>query len=414
MRKPNNLNFRLNSKGYIYAVFYASDGKVEASIGRKCSKEQWDNKTYGSTGTARFMERLRLRVDEFTSSQDNVVKRIYKSDVEAIITSETGNGTARPVKGRPLGEAIKDYRDKMEAGEIKKVDGTRYAPSMVRLVNAVIKGLEETKYANTSIASFKESHYEDLIKYFTNKIKEAGKQKVKKRYAGNTVSIYTYILVSFFKRTRMLKWHSNTWYVDKFTNVKKDRVEGHVYLSVEEIARIYALEPKRESERYARDLFVLGCYVCLRHSDMNRLNKGVVNDGVLTIMAKKVKTTVSIPLGAVAREIWDRYKGKFKPIENSAFNKVIRALCVRAGINEPRLYTRIEGGVRVEKIRPKYQLCGTHTMRRSFATNALKAGVPIHAIMKIGGWVTEVSFWGYIRLSSEENAEDMKKLAFFQ
>ena len=138
MRKPNNLNFRLNSKGYIYAVFYASDGKVEASIGRKCSKEQWDNKTYVSTGTARFMERLRLRVDEFTSSQDNVVKRIYKSDVEAIITSETGNGTARPVKGRPLGEAIKDYRDKMEAGEIKKVDGTRYAPSMVRLVNAVI------------------------------------------------------------------------------------------------------------------------------------------------------------------------------------------------------------------------------------------------------------------------------------
>ena len=61
---------------------------------------------------------------------------------------------------------------------------------------------------------------------------------------------------------------------------------------------------------------------------------------------------------------------------------------------------------------PKWQLVGTHTARRSFATNAYKAGVPPISIMKITGHTKESTFMKYIRVSSEENAEMLMEHPF--
>ncbi len=61
----------------------------------------------------------------------------------------------------------------------------------------------------------------------------------------------------------------------------------------------------------------------------------------------------------------------------------------------------------------KYELVCTHTARRSFATNAYKAGVPTIAIMKITGHTQESTFLRYIKVSAEENAEMLAKHPFF-
>ena len=62
---------------------------------------------------------------------------------------------------------------------------------------------------------------------------------------------------------------------------------------------------------------------------------------------------------------------------------------------------------------PKYALVSSHTARRSFATNAYKAGIPSIAIMKITGHKRESTFMRYIRVSERENAEMLKDAAFF-
>lgn len=61
----------------------------------------------------------------------------------------------------------------------------------------------------------------------------------------------------------------------------------------------------------------------------------------------------------------------------------------------------------------KCDAISTHTARRSFATNAYKAGVPTIAIMKVTGHKKESNFMKYIKVSAEENAEMLKSQPFF-
>ena len=62
---------------------------------------------------------------------------------------------------------------------------------------------------------------------------------------------------------------------------------------------------------------------------------------------------------------------------------------------------------------PKYDLVTSHTARRSFATNAFLADVPVLAIMKITGHKTETSFMKYIKMSSKDNAMKLQSHRFF-
>ena len=64
-------------------------------------------------------------------------------------------------------------------------------------------------------------------------------------------------------------------------------------------------------------------------------------------------------------------------------------------------------------MKEKCDLVSTHVARRSFATNAYKAGVPTIAIMKITGHKKESTFLKYIKISAEENAELLKDHPFF-
>ena len=54
---------------------------------------------------------------------------------------------------------------------------------------------------------------------------------------------------------------------------------------------------------------------------------------------------------------------------------------------------------------PKYQLIKTHTARRSFCTNAYKAGMDCLDIMALSGHTTEKSFLRYIKVTQEERQD---------
>lgn len=87
-------------------------------------------------------------------------------------------------------------------------------------------------------------------------------------------------------------------------------------------------------------------------------------------------------------------------------NRQLKEICKLAGINDVHMLDGIA--------RKKYELVSTHTARRSFATNAYRAGIPSISIMKITGHSTERSFMKYIKISQEENARLMLKNPFFK
>ena len=61
----------------------------------------------------------------------------------------------------------------------------------------------------------------------------------------------------------------------------------------------------------------------------------------------------------------------------------------------------------------KWTRIGSHSGRRSAATNMFLAGIPALRIMKITGHKTEAAFMHYIGLTKEENAAVLAGNMFF-
>lgn len=163
----------------------------------------------------------------------------------------------------------------------------------------------------------------------------------------------------------------------------------------------------------ARNLFLIGCYTGLRVSDFSRLREAHIGR-FITIKTKKTGTPVVIPIHPVVREIIDSGFDLSDVVSDQKLNIHIKELCRLAGIDEEVLVNKNVGGRNTEVVLPKYKLVSSHTARRSFATNAYKAGVPTLAIMKITGHKLESTFLKYIRVSAEENAEILSNHPFFR
>lgn len=212
----------------------------------------------------------------------------------------------------------------------------------------------------------------------------------------------------------------------------KDAVDN-VYLDLNELEQIYDLDintavrkdvtqrKAQEGEniprkitalKRARGLFLIGCYTGLRVSDFSRLNTAHIGRHI-TIKTQKTGVPVVIPIHPVVREIIESNFNLTNTISDQKLNEQIKELCRLAGITDKVLVNRNEGGHNIEHVYPKYKLVSSHTARRSFATNAYKAGVPTIAIMKITGHTKESTFLKYIKVSAEENAEMLSQHPFF-
>lgn len=152
-----------------------------------------------------------------------------------------------------------------------------------------------------------------------------------------------------------------------------------------------------EALHRARKLFVVGCWTGLRVENYLSIDPELQFDlekGFIHAIANKNGPKLKIPMHKLVRQIVE--KDGFPPtISQQKFNKQIKIIGMIAGINEKIIYSRTEGGRRVEYSQPKYELITTHTARRSFASNLLGRGIPKQFIMAVTGHTTEKSFNKY-------------------
>lgn len=207
--------------------------------------------------------------------------------------------------------------------------------------------------------------------------------------------------------------HSNMIYS---TRSFKKPVEdaATIYLSEDELLKIRnAVLPNYLDN--VRDIFLLACYTGVRSQDYGKLNNdSLINNGtMLKVRTEKTDEEVIIPLHPIAKGILEKYNGTPRLISNQKFNRYIKMVCQIVGITETVSLTRTCGGKKIITRKPKCEFVSSHTARRSFATNAYKAGVPSLAIMAITGHRTEKVFLKYIKVSKEEHALLTKSHAFF-
>jgi integrase len=189
----------------------------------------------------------------------------------------------------------------------------------------------------------------------------------------------------------------------------------YVYLSMNELTRIYYYEGLSKKQIPIRDLFVLGCLTALRYSDYSTLNKENIVDDFIVKITKKTGKKVIIPIHDYVREILNKYDNDLPKITIQYFNREIKKICKKVGINDKISFTYIKGGKPVYEVKEKWELVSSHTARRSASTNMYMTGrMKTNEIMNLTGHTTEKSFFRYVRTTGEELANKISGDNYFK
>lgn len=209
---------------------------------------------------------------------------------------------------------------------------------------------------------------------------------------------------------RKLKFHSNLDYQDFKT--KREDPET-VYLTADEVERIWNYQPKGELDRKARDLFLLGVWSCARFSDYSRLSEDMIRDGIIHFTQVKTASSVMVPASPRLLEILKRNGGHAPHLAQQHLNEWIKRICQSVGITEMVEVTTYDGvRHRTERV-PKYTQVSSHCARRTGITLLYMTGIPLQQVMLISGHKDQDSIRHYLRLSKEENATMLMDNPFF-
>ena len=265
------------------------------------------------------------------------------------------------------------------------------------------------------------THYKlkDTFELFNNKFESKLESYLLKErnYAPNTVCTTNSILKVWLGEAEREGLLSDT------TSYRKMKSKGynveHVYLTDDEIMRLYAIQftPELKEEfridsksniEQTRDLFIIACKTGLRLGDLNTLNYSTWNleTQTLIINTHKTQRRVVIPLSPIVIDIYNKYQGKLpKPADKSHYNRHIKLCSMIAGIDGDVYQINRTGGIYKQVRCKKWEMVTSHTARRSFATNMYLKSRDARMVMALTGHTTEENFMKYICVSQIENAE---------
>jgi integrase len=168
--------------------------------------------------------------------------------------------------------------------------------------------------------------------------------------------------------------------------------------------------------RRTKDIFVFGCTVGLRYSDLMRLRKEhIINSPegkYLLIHTKKTGTEVRLPLPDYLLAIIDKYEKKTRKfvlpqLSSTNLNLQVKRLGAKAGwtYNLPKIRYKQGRPVEMKKEKESCRFCDhitTHTMRRTAITSLLIMGVPELVVRRISGHAANSKeFYKYVVVAQD-------------
>ncbi len=211
--------------------------------------------------------------------------------------------------------------------------------------------------------------------------------------ARNTASTYLHQLAA------VMEVHDDKIPAANFRSVMavKKEPSQHVALTEEEVERIHRYQPRNGIEADIKRAFMLECLCGARSCDIANITAANIKDGWLTYVSQKTKTETSVP---VHRDLMHYLT---MPVHNAEYYRstvcrTLKSICKKCGISDMvKLFTK---GQWVSV--PKYELVGSHTARRSFATQLALRNVPIATIAKLMGHADAKMTSRYICIDSRD------------
>ena len=333
-------------------------------------------------------------IDEFSKSDKAMIQKRW---LERVI-----DGYHNPKQ--KVGTLLTVYREFCESNHSRLLsDGKKVSDGTIEAYETAEKVLkryiQSIDKEDMRLEEVNQGFYDDFVSYLSNK-------GYKINYIGKQIKMLKSVLNSLEDGVK-----ADIEFLHKGKCRKMSEDVEAVYLNRKELEQIENYKfPKGEFYDMVKDWFLLLCWTGCRYSDLNKLNKGNVQNGCFHFQQQKTGNVVTIPIHPVVQSILDKYQEIIpQPIDNRRFNESVKEVARLAGITERVKMFRIIGGKRETIEYQKWQLISSHTGRRSFATNSFLDGVPPLTIMSITGHKTEAAFLRYIRVSSEEHAKLMKE-----
>jgi integrase len=241
----------------------------------------------------------------------------------------------------------------------------------------------------------------------------------KKEMRNTTIEKQMKFLKWFLRWTVKTKNNSNIDFVT--FSPKKDKKKNSdkrvIFLDADEVRTVYNF-PIPESKKYlirVRDVFCFCCFTGLRHSDVYNLKRSDIKPDAIQFDSIKTGDKLTVELNKYSRAILDKYKNipyggnKALPvISNQKMNDYLKELGKLCEINEPTTEVYFKGEKRIEETKPKYELLGTHTGRRTFICNALDLGIPATVVMKWTGHSDFRAMQPYVDATDKTKAVKMQ------
>lgn len=221
----------------------------------------------------------------------------------------------------------------------------------------------------------------------------------------NTIGRYIKTIKSFMHFATE-RGYTNNYKFKSFKVIKQDA--DIIYLTEEELLKIYNLAGLSKSLSMVRDAFCLGCFTGLRFSDLSDLRIANLKDNFIELKSKKTRDFLRIPLNDYAKEILKKHEGNPPVmISNQKMNDYIKAIGESAGISTPIILTKYQGATKIEKAEPKHKFLSSHTARRTFVTLSLEKGMRPEVVMSITGHKDYPTFKKYIKLTENVKLAEM-------
>ncbi len=228
--------------------------------------------------------------------------------------------------------------------------------------------------------------------------------------------------------------HDNNRATQCFSKKKIDEKDkaAEIYLTSAELQALYEM-PLTGLQEQVRDIFLVGCYTCQRVSDYNNISPDCFTTTakgtpIIRLVQQKTHTEVKIPImNPNLQAICEKYNYNLPSVVDVILNRYIKEILKELSQTVPSLAVKVrtkltmkqkkqvdDGKITVERnskgevMMPRYNCVTTHTARRSGITNMyLTHKYTILQMMHVSGHKTQKTFMDYIKLSSDEIADEI-------
>jgi len=414
---PVTANFNISPEKGKYLKWYFSLKNLTTGKPYSIHVSTWDKKNNkcfvrGSIEEKRISQAInnqiqeiilavRQIVEECSAQNRNVTRKDLSEEniYNKVKHIESFTDVKEPEKNLLFAEYWLSFIQKAKEGSINH-NGKKYSTHAIKAHNKCLNGFKEFEREKKHHYSFDEidyDFYDDYISYLDGK-----------NYAPNSVGEKIKNIKSIMQRAYREELHKNLKYKSFY---EPSEEVDNVYLSEKELETIYNyqfLPSDMMLEKY-RDLFLVGCYTGLRWGNYKKISK---NDIKITAEGNEVISVISIKNGqeVVIPFLWENLKKIFVKydynlphVSEQNFNKYVKLVCLKAGINEE--VTIKKGKYKRDEPYQKWELVSSHTARRSACTNMVLRGIPSSLVMKISGHRRESSFIKYLKNTGEQTAD---------